>query len=69
MPQNIESKKYLKLLGTKNIKLVGNLKFFGVAQKENIKNLILKKKFSKRIIFCAASTHRTEVFIGKYIKN
>ena len=69
MPQNIETKKYLKLLGTKNIKLIGNLKFFGGAKKNNTKNLILKKKFSKRIIFCAASTHRTEeVFIAKVHK-
>ena len=70
LPQNIESKKYLKLLGTKNIKLVGNLKFFGEVQKNNIKNLILKKKFLKRIIFCAASTHKTEeLFIGKVHKD
>ncbi len=69
LPQNLETKKYLKLLGTKNIKFIGNLKFFGGAQKNNTKNLILKKKFSKRIIFCAASTHRTEeVFIGKVHK-
>ena len=69
MPQNIESKKYLKLLGTKNTKFVGNLKFFGGVQKDNTKNLILKKKFSKRIIFCAASTHRKEeLFIGKVHK-
>ena len=69
LPQNMESKKYLKLLGTKNIKLIGNLKFFGGPQKDNIKNLILKKKFSKRTIFCAASTHRTEeLFIGKVHK-
>ena len=69
LPQNMESKKYLKLLGTKNIKLVGNLKFFGGTQRDNVKNLILKKKFSKRIIFCAASTHRTEeLFIGKVHK-
>ena len=69
LPQNIETKKYLKLLGTKNIKLIGNLKFFGGAKKNNTKNLILKKKFSKRIIFCAASTHRTEeLFIGKVHK-
>ena len=69
LPQNMESKKYLKLLGTKNIKLVGNLKFFGGTQKDNIKNSILKKKFSKRIIFCAASTHRTEeLFVGKVHK-
>ena len=56
----MESKKYLKLLGTKNIKFVGNLKFFGEVRKDNTKNLILKKKFSKRNIFCAASTHRTK---------
>ena len=69
LPQNMETKKYLKLLGTKNIKFIGNLKFFGVAQKEKVKNLILKKKFLKRIIFCAASTHRTEeLFIGKVHK-
>ena len=69
LPQNMESKKYLKLLGTKNIKLVGNLKFFGGTQKDNVKNSILKKKFSKRIIFCAASTHRTEeLFIGRVHK-
>ncbi len=69
LPQNMETKKYLKLLGTKNIKLVGNLKFFGGTQKDNKKNLILKKKFLKRIIFCAASTHRTEeLFIGKVHK-
>ena len=43
LPQNIESKKYLKLLGTKEIKLVGNLKFFGGSQKNNV-NLILKKR-------------------------
>ena len=69
LPQNMESRKYLKLLGTKNIKLVGNLKFFGATQKNNIKNSVLKKKFSKRIIFCAASTHRTEeLFIGRVHK-
>ena len=64
----MESKKYLKLLGTKEIKLVGNLKFFGGSKKNNV-NLILKKKFSKKVIFCAASTHRTEeLFVGKVHK-
>ena len=65
----MESKKYLKLLGTKNIKLVGNLKFFGGAQKDKVKNFNIKKKFLKRIIFCAASTHKTEeLFIGRVHK-
>jgi len=68
MPQNIETKEYLKLLGTKKIKLAGNLKFFGGSQKDNV-SLILKKKFSKKVIFCAASTHRTEeLFVGKVHK-
>ncbi len=69
LPQNMETKKYLKLLGTKNVKFIGNLKIFGKTQKNNLKNLILKKKFSKRIIFCAASTHRSEeLFIGRVHK-
>jgi len=68
LPQNRESKKYLKFLGTKKIKLVGNLKFFGGSLKDNV-NLILKKKFSKKVIFCAASTHPTEeLFVGKVHK-
>ena len=68
LPQNRESKKYLKLLGTKKIKLVGNLKFFGGSLKDNV-NLILKKKFSKKVIFCAASTHPAEeLFVGKVHK-
>ena len=29
LPQNFETKKYLKLLGVKNIKFLGNLKFYG----------------------------------------
>ncbi len=69
LPQNMESRKYLKLLGTKNIKFIGNLKFFGEVQRDSVKNSILKKKFSKRIVFCAASTHRTEeIFVGKVHK-
>ena len=69
LPQNIETKKYLKLLGTKNIKFVGNLKYFGETYKRNISSRILKKRFSNRVIFCAASTHKKEeLFIGKLHK-
>ncbi len=69
LPQNRESKKYLKLLGTKNIKLIGNLKFFEASRNEKLKNLVLKKKFLKRVIFCAASTHKKEeLFVGKIHK-
>ena len=62
LPQNMESKKYLKLLGTKNIKLAGNLKFFGGAQKDNAKNLAIKKKiFKKDYFLCSeySSNRRT----------
>jgi len=69
LPQNLETKKYLKLLGVKNIKIVGNLKFFGTQQNKKNDNSILKKKFLKKSILCAASTHRSEeLFIGKVHK-
>ena len=68
LPQNLETKKYLKLLGTKNIKVAGNLKFFGT-KLLNHDNSKLKKKFIKRIIWCAASTHKNEeLIIGKIHK-
>ncbi len=68
LPQNIETKKYLNFLGVKNIKIAGNLKFYGKSQK-NYNNLKLKKKFLNRTIWCAASTHATEeLFIGKVHK-
>ena len=62
LPQNIETYKYLKLLGTKNIKIAGNLKFYG-ERKFKRDNAILKKKFSNRDIWCAASTHDNEEII------
>ena len=33
LPQNMETKKYLKLLGQKILKFIGNLKFFGKHKK------------------------------------
>ncbi len=69
LPQNKESIKYLKLLGAKNVKFLGNLKFFGKSQKQNKNNLILKKKFHNKNILCAASTHKNEeAFITKVHK-
>ncbi len=69
LTQNTESKRYLKLLGTKKIKYIGNLKFFGKIHKKNISNLMLKKKFLKKNIICAASTHNSEeAFIVKIHK-
>ena len=68
LPQNTETKKYLKLLGAKNIKSAGNIKFFGT-NLSNYNNIKLKKKFSHKTIWCAASTHKNEeLFIGKVHK-
>ena len=64
MPQNLETKKYLKNLGVKNIKNAGNLKYLDSLKKNIDKNI--KKLFNNRLIFCAASTHSNEeLFIGK----
>ena len=68
LPQNIETIKYLKILGVKNIKLSGNLKYFGEKKFRKI-NQSLKNKFKKKVIWCAASTHpNEELFIGKIHK-
>ena len=65
LPQNSETKKYLHLLGVKNIKIAGNLKYFGNLEKKKIEN-DLSIKFYKRNIWCAASTHKEEEkFIGR----
>ena len=67
LPSNTETMKYLKILGTKKIKIAGNLKYFGKSKKNIDKNT--KKLFKNRLIFCAASTHyNEELFIGKIHK-
>ena len=67
LPQNTETLKYLKILGVKKIKFVGNLKYFGQSKKFLDKGT--KQKFKNRLIFCAASTHyNEELFIGKLHK-
>ena len=64
MPQNNETSKYLKTLGVKKIKIVGNLKYFGQSKKNLDKNT--RRFFKNRLIFCATSTHyNEELFIGK----
>ena len=64
MPQNTETLKYLKILGTKKIKIAGNLKYFGQSKKNLDTNT--RKFFKNRSIFCAISTHNNEeLIIGK----
>ena len=54
------SKKYLKQLGARNIKFIGNLKF-SQSENEIIKiNQHIKKFLASKKIWCASSTHNTE---------
>ena len=58
---NKESENYLKILGSKNIKNYGNLKFAKSQSDSNIKlNSSILSKIEHRKIWCAASTHPTE---------
>ena len=69
LPQNLETLKYLKLLKVKEIKIAGNLKYYG--QKNNQDHLakLLKDKFKNFKVWCAASTHHDEeILIGKLHK-
>ena len=69
--QNDETKNYLKTLGAKNIKKIGNLKFSQRNIKTSDKINKNQRIFfnSKKIFFCAASTHPTEeIFCAKIYK-
>ncbi len=60
-PQNIETKKFLKKINPKKIKMLGNLKFS--QNNEEIQNKIsdqLKLEFNKKKIWVASSTHKNE---------
>ncbi len=66
LPQNIETKKYLKILGIKKIITAGNIKYYGEKISLNKKNKELFKKLKKFKILCAGSTHETEeILISK----
>ena len=60
--QNNKTCNYLKILGAKNIKKIGNLKFSqSKYELKNKLNLRIKKNLrNKKIIFSAISTHKGE---------
>ena len=67
LPQNMETSKYLKILGVKKIQLGGNLKYYGNEIKRSKQTSF--KKFRKYKVWCAASTHyNEEIIIGKIHK-
>jgi len=58
---NTESENYLRMLGTKNIKNFGNLKFTKTkSNSDNFSDKDLEERLKNRKIWCAASTHSTE---------
>ena len=70
LPSNLETLKYLKQLNVGNIKVAGNLKYYGEKNVEGINDKHLKNKFNNSKIWCAASTHKNEeIFLGKLHKN
>ena len=71
LPQNNETKKYLKELGVNNVKSLGNLKYSSIENKKSFlkeKNII--KNFKKRLLICAASTHNgeEEIFVKSHLQ-
>ena len=71
LSQNNISSNYLKILGAKNIKKIGNLKFSqSNSELQNISNLKIKKLFKKKkIIFTAISTHKGEELLCAKVHN
>jgi 3-deoxy-D-manno-octulosonic-acid transferase len=58
---NLESENFLKILGAKNIKNYGNLKFSNIkTDKNSTLDLVFLNKIKNRKIWCAASTHLNE---------
>jgi 3-deoxy-D-manno-octulosonic-acid transferase len=60
---NLKSIKYLKFLGVKKIKYLGNLKFTQSEKNVTDLNKNLRKFFLSKKIWCASSTHETEEII------
>ena len=63
-PQNLETANFLKKLGVRNIKYLGNLKFSeNYDEKKDVLKIKLKKQFSNKKIWIASSTHQNEEVI------
>ena len=60
LSSNLRSKNYLKSLGAKNIKYIGNLKFSQTENNRVILSKDIKKFFKTKKIWCASSTHFNE---------
>ena len=60
LSSSLKSSEYLKLLGVKKIRYIGNLKFTQTEKDVSELNKNLKKFFLTKKIWCASSTHQNE---------
>ena len=60
LTSDFKSKNYLKSLGARNIRYIGNLKFSQTENSGKNLNENIKKKFIKKRVWCASSTHYNE---------
>ena len=67
LPSSLESSHYLKFLGAKKIKFIGNLKFTETKYNKNYLNKKLKKFLLSKKIWCASSTHNKEELVCAHI--
>jgi len=64
---SIESKKFLEKLGAHNVNYFGNLKFSQIENEKILLNKNIKNFISKKIVWCASSTHDNEEKICGHI--
>ena len=63
LSSSVKSSKYLKLIGVKKIKYIGNLKFTQSENNTDKLNEIVRKFLLSKKIWCASSTHNEEELI------
>jgi 3-deoxy-D-manno-octulosonic-acid transferase len=63
LSSSVKSSQYLKILGAKKIKNIGNLKFTESENPKNNLNIKLKNFFLTKKIWCASSTHNKEEIV------
>ena len=63
LSSSVKSSQYLKHLGAKKIKFIGNLKFTESEKSKNNLNIEVKNFFLSKKIWCASSTHNKEELI------